>query len=128
MAFTPTGVDVALRDGRTVRVRPVRSADAGALRTFLDELPERDRYFRFFGAAVNLGAAAQRMAEPGDGLGLVAVAGAGQAVVGHAVYLRETAGSAEVAFAIAPAWQGHGLATTLMTELAEAAVRDGVET
>jgi acyl-CoA synthetase (NDP forming)/RimJ/RimL family protein N-acetyltransferase len=124
--FDPSGVDVALRDGRTVHVRPARPADAAGLQAFLERLPERDRYFRFFSVGVNLPAAARSMAQQPDGLGLLALAGADERVVGHATYMPETASAAEVAFAIDPAWQGHGLATTLMAELAEAAAGDGI--
>ena len=128
MTFAEAGVDVALRDGRTVRVRPVRADDADRLQAFLEALPERDRYFRFFSTAINLKATARRMAEQAGGLGLVALAGADEEIVGHAAYICETPTSAEVAFAVSPAYQAHGLATTMMADLAEAAAGEGVDT
>src|SRR3954471_17415115 len=100
--FDPSGVDIAVRDGRTVRVRPARAEDAGGLQAFLERLPERDRYFRFFSVGVNLPSAARSMAEQDVGLGLVALAGADERVVGHATYMPDTASTAEVAFAIDP--------------------------
>ncbi len=47
-------------------------------------------------------------------------------VVGHGQYLPDGAGSAEVAFAVAEGWQGRGIATLLLAQLAEAAAADGV--
>ncbi|HEX9312319.1 MAG TPA: hypothetical protein VGA30_05785, partial [Actinomycetota bacterium] len=38
--------DVVLRDGSTVRVRPVRRDDEDAVRAFLESLSLRSRYFR----------------------------------------------------------------------------------
>ena len=43
-------MDVALRDGSTLHVRPVRPDDAPAIRAFLGELSAESIGFRFFGA------------------------------------------------------------------------------
>src|SRR3954452_25524907 len=55
-------VDVALRDGRSAHVRPVRPADEPALRAFLEDLSIDDRVLRFFTAGVDLAAAARQAA------------------------------------------------------------------
>ena len=47
-------------------------------------------------------------------------------VVGHALYDRAGPDAAEVAFAVDGAWQGRGLATTLLAHLASAAAEDGI--
>ena len=67
MSADPTGyprqreVDVALRDGSTVHVRPVRAEDEGPLREFLEALSLDSRVLRFFGAGTNLGMAARTL-------------------------------------------------------------------
>src|SRR3954454_23115941 len=46
--------DVVLRDGSTAHVRPVRHADADALRALYQGLSNQSRRLRFFTAAPNL--------------------------------------------------------------------------
>jgi acetyl coenzyme A synthetase (ADP forming)-like protein len=120
-------VDVALRDGGTVRVRPVARGDAAALRAFLGGLSEESRWLRFFTGGVNLDVATERIVA-GAGRGLVAVAGDPERIVGHADYVPESPDRAEVAFAIADEWQGRGIATVLLAHLAERAQRAGIAT
>ncbi len=124
-----TLVDVELRDGSTVRVRPVTAADAEALAAFLRELSPDDRRYRFFGT-VDPDAAARAMAAATgpDDHGLVALSGVPERVVAHAQYSRPPGGTvAEVAFAVADALQGRGLGTLLLAHLAEHAHAAGVE-
>jgi GNAT superfamily N-acetyltransferase len=84
---------------------------------------------RFFSAGVNLRDAARWAAdvEGQDRFGLVALHGAAKAIVGHAVYVRTEAAQAEVAFEVLDAWQGKGLATILLGQLAEAAEQRGID-
>ena len=49
-------------------------------------------------------------------------------MAGHGTYIREGPGRAEVAFAVADAWHGHGIATVLLAHLAAAAAEEGIET
>ena len=121
-------IDVALRDGSTVRVRAVREADADALAGLYGGLSERSRIFRFFSAGVDLRKAAERsVASAGSrGGGLVALVE--DCVIGHAEYIRYGAEEAEVAFAVADDWQGHGISSLLLVQLAEAAGAVGVTT
>ena len=77
---------------------------------------------------MDLDDAARRAADPGDGLSLLALRGAEGAVAGHGTYIREGPGRAEVAFAVADAWHGHGIATVLLAHLAAAAADEGIET
>lgn len=120
--------DVALRDGSTVRVRPVRSEDRPALRTFLGELSDESRAFRFFSMGTNLDRAADWASEVDydTRYGLVALRGTEQRVVGNASYVSEGEGRAEVAFAVADELQGRGLGTILLAHLAEAAADAGI--
>ena len=117
-----------LRDGSTVRVRPSTVEDVPRLRAFLAALSEQSRWFRFFSAGVNLDAAARSAAAPDDGLSLIALRGSEGTVVAHGTYICEAPGRAEVAFAVADAWHGHGIATVLLAHLAHAASTAGVET
>jgi acyl-CoA synthetase (NDP forming)/GNAT superfamily N-acetyltransferase len=118
--------DIALRDGSTVHVRPSATDDVSRLRVFLASLSEVSRWFRFFSAGVNLDAAARSAAAPQDGLALVALREG--TIVAHATYFRETPDRAEVAFAVADAWHGHGIATVLLAHLAHAASAEGIGT
>jgi len=126
----PATVDVALRDGATVTVRPLVSGDEPELCTFLDGLSVDSRWLRFFSAGADMHHAATYMAavEPGRGRGLVAVAGEPERIVAHAGYVRETADRAEVAFEVADDWQGRGIATLLLAHVSELAIADGIDT
>jgi acyl-CoA synthetase (NDP forming)/RimJ/RimL family protein N-acetyltransferase len=130
MPATPAPVDVALRDGATVRVRPIAPADERALREFLDGLSVESRWLRFFSAGANLRGAASYMAglTPERGGGLIAVAGEPERIVAHAAYVREAPDRAEVAFEVADECQGRGIATVLLAHLSELATADGIET
>ncbi len=115
--------DVALRDGSTVHVRPVRPEDEDALVRFLESLDESARAFRFFSPAVDLRAAARTMVEVdyASSYSLIAVRGAGAEVVGQGIYVGAAPGQAEVAFAVADRMRGLGLGTILLAHLAEVA-------
>jgi acetyl coenzyme A synthetase (ADP forming)-like protein len=123
-------VDIALRDGATVRVRPLRPGDETGLRELLEGLSVESRWLRFFSAGADLGRAASYMAalKPKVGRGLVAVAGEPERIVAHAAYIHESAHRAEVAFEVADDWHGRGIATVLLAHLSELACDDGIET
>jgi acetate---CoA ligase (ADP-forming) len=125
-----TIVDVALRDGATVSVRPLVAADEAALRSLLEGLSVESRTLRFFSAGANVQRAATYMATltPEQGRGLVAVTGEPERIVAHAAYVREAPGRAEVAFEVADDWQGRGISTLLLAHLSELATADGVDT
>src|SRR5688500_9645180 len=79
--------DVALRDGSTIHVRPVRHEDEAAIAELLRGLSEESRYLRFFSGGANLERAAEEAArvDHRNRLGLVATAGADGRVVAHAI-------------------------------------------
>ena len=119
--------DVVLRDGTTVHVRAVATGDEDALLAFLEALSPDSRAFRFMSLGVNLQAVARHSVDA-DGrgrVGLVAVGASGE-IVAHAMYVRLDDDSAEVAFAVADALQGHGLGTVLLGLAADAASRAGI--
>lgn len=126
----PAATDVVLRDGSTVRVRPVRPDDEPALLEFLRTLSEGSRALRFAGSLSEdaLRRQAGEMTRRDDrNLGLVATAGRGGGIVGHALYADAADGRAEVAFLVADRLHGHGLGSVLLGQLAQAAAERGVE-
>jgi acetate---CoA ligase (ADP-forming) len=123
--------DIALRDGTTVQVRPASPQDAAELRRLFEGLSEESRYLRFFSGAVDLplvvGWAADVDHQRRDGL--VAVTGPEGRIVAHAGWERERdhPERAEVALVIDDDFQGRGLGTILLGQLAESARKRGVE-
>ena len=121
-------VDVALRDGSTVRVREVRAGDVDGLRALLAGMSDDSRWLRFLSAGANLDKAAAAGADPGDGAGLVVTAGSPERIVAHAMYAKESPERAELAFEVADELHGRGIATILLAHLAGVAAADGVGT
>lgn len=123
-------VDVVLRDGSTARLRPVRPADEDVLHRFFDDLDPTSQAVRFFSGAVDSGRIAGLLADVDyeRRYGVIATRGADRHPIGHGAYIEVDEGVAEVAFAIAPDVQGHGLGTILLAHLAEAALEGGIST
>ena len=114
MTTTPTdATDVILRDGRTLRLRPVRPEDADALLAFFRSLSERSLYLRFHGIPSVEPRLVEPLLEPdwverGALLGTLADAGGEQVVaVANYVRLRDRT-AAEAAFAVADDHQRRG--------------------
>jgi RimJ/RimL family protein N-acetyltransferase len=128
----PDAVDVILRDGRTLRLRPPRSDDAGALLDFFRSLSERSLYLRFHGLPALGPKVLEPLLEPdwserGALLGALAEDGA-ERIVGVANYVRlRDASAAEAAFAVADEYQRHGIGTRLLEQLAARASEAGIE-
>jgi acetyl coenzyme A synthetase (ADP forming)-like protein len=126
MSIVDAESDIALRDGSTVHVRPACPEDVERIESFLKELSDEARGFRFFSAAADIGRMARWFTDTREGTSLLAVTSDDGHVVGHGQYFPDSAGGAEVAFAVANDWQGRGIATLLLAQLAEAAVAEGV--
>jgi acyl-CoA synthetase (NDP forming)/GNAT superfamily N-acetyltransferase len=120
--------DVALRDGSTVHVRPVRPEDRAHVLELLRGLSDRSRWFRFFSGFVDLEKAASLAVDVDyrDRFGLVATHGPAEEVVAHAMYVRESEGRAEIALVVADSMQGRGLGTLLVGQIAEAGAENGI--
>src|SRR3712207_7346601 len=88
--------DVVLRDGSTVRVRPVRPDDAPRLLTLYRALSPEAVVLRFFSSAVDLDTQARRDAnvDYARTYGVVALAGRDAQAGGHAMYAGLDAGRA----------------------------------
>src|SRR6202158_5977778 len=120
---------VVLRDGSTLTIRPVRADDAAELGRFFADLSLESRVFRFFAAVVNANSSIQGMVNVNytSSYGLVAVAGAPPQIVGHAMYGEIGPRKAGMALAVADAYQGRGVGTILLGQLAEAAAAAGYD-
>jgi acetyl coenzyme A synthetase (ADP forming)-like protein len=125
-------VDVILRDGRTLRLRPPRQADGERLLAFFRSLSEESLYLRFHGFPSLDARLVEQVLEPDWGergalLGELADDGGGQVVaVANYVRLRDRS-AAEVAFAVADQHQRRGIGTRLLERLAERAAGEGIE-
>jgi acetate---CoA ligase (ADP-forming) len=120
--------DVVLRDGSTATIRPVRPDDGESLLRFFHSLSPESRYLRFFSGAVNLENVvhAATHLDYRDRYGLIATVGVDASTVANAMYIKTAPGRAEVAFAVSDAYQGHGLGSLMLGELAELAQHAGI--
>jgi acetyl coenzyme A synthetase (ADP forming)-like protein len=120
---------VALRDGSTVHVRPIRTDDGVGIRAFLDALSPDSLEFRFFGIPDLTWVTNWSLdVDYADRFGLVVETGTPARIVAHAAYLRTDAERAEVAFMVADEMQGFGISTTLLAHLAAVAEQQGITT
>src|SRR5262249_42725477 len=123
---------VTLKNGVKVMIRPARAADAGALQGLFHRLPEDDVYTRFFRHVRSL--SYRELQTLGNvnhetDVAFLGVTGPreNEEVVGSACYfLSPTTNLAEVAFMVAPEFQGVGLGTALQARLQEHAMSRGV--
>ena len=120
---------IVLRDGSTLAVRPIRPEDEADLARFFTDLSMESRVFRFFMAIANADALAKKLVDVDyrTRYGLVAVAGAERQIIGHAMYVETGPRKAELALAVADVYQGRGLGTILLGQLAEAAKGAGID-
>jgi acetyl coenzyme A synthetase (ADP forming)-like protein len=120
-------VDVILKDGGTLRLRPPAAGDEEAVLEFLRGLSDRSLYLRFHGIRTVDSVLAESLLDP-DWVETGALAGwLGDRIVGIANYVRlRNPSSAEAAFVVADAEQGRGIGTRLLEQLAERAAATGV--
>jgi RimJ/RimL family protein N-acetyltransferase len=120
---------VTLPDGATVRIRPLAPADAPALLRGLEHLSPRSRYRRFLGAP-RIGPSELRYLTDVDHRDHEALGAADPATgegIAVARYIREPGGdSAEIAVTVDDAWQGRGVGTALLLQLADRARAAGI--
>jgi acetyl coenzyme A synthetase (ADP forming)-like protein len=131
---TATGdsVDVILRDGGTLRLRPPTTADSEALLDFYRALSSQSLHRRFHGFPNLRPQLVESLLEPdwaerGALLGALADENGERIVaIGNYVRLRDPA-LAESAFAVADSEQGRGIGTRLLERLAARAGGVGIE-
>jgi acetyl coenzyme A synthetase (ADP forming)-like protein len=122
-------VDVILRDGTTLRLRPPHAADAQALADFFAGLSEQSRHLRFHGGvSVVSPRVLEPMLEP-DWTERGALVGELEGrIVACASYARlRDPTAAEAAFAVADDLQGRGIGTRLLERLAARAADVGIQ-
>src|ERR1043165_7108464 len=121
--------DVVLRDGSTVHIRVMTSADEAGLCALFNSLSEDSRCLPFYCLqnSAGGGAEANREASLDLAFGLIACSGDEKRVVGHAFYVVIDEQRAEVAFTIANDFQGRGLGTILLCQLADVAAANGIK-
>jgi acyl-CoA hydrolase/GNAT superfamily N-acetyltransferase len=123
---------VTLKNGSNVMIRPARAADAGALQGLFHRLSEDDIYTRFFRRVRSLSyRELQTLCNVNHETDVAFLAVIGprenEKIVGSACYfLSPTTNLAEVAFMVAPEFQGAGLGTALQACLREYAMRRNV--
>jgi acetate---CoA ligase (ADP-forming) len=139
MAPTPASViaypaqyesDVVLRDGSTLRLRPIRPDDAEPLRTLHERLSKESLRFRFSGALTEGAAEVSRLLRADHRNEFVLVAEVGSRLVGVATYVRDPKkpDRAEVAFAVIDTLQGRGVGTRMLDTLAAIARDHDIQT
>ncbi|HSB37710.1 MAG TPA: GNAT family N-acetyltransferase [Gaiellaceae bacterium] len=120
-------VDVILKDGGTLRLRPPVAADADAVLAFLEGLSERSLYLRFHGIRQVDRSLAESLLDPDWVERGALVAWLGERAVGIANYVRlRNPSVAEAAFVVADEEQGRGIGTRLLEQLAARAAETGV--
>jgi acetyl coenzyme A synthetase (ADP forming)-like protein len=130
--MTADVLDVILRDGATLRLRPPRREDTDQLLEFFGALSQRSLYLRFHGFPRLGPELVEQLLEPnwhdrGSLLGTFLENGT-ERVVAVANYerLRDPT-IAEAAFAVADTYQRRGIGTRLVEQLAALAGRQGIE-
>jgi acyl-CoA synthetase (NDP forming)/RimJ/RimL family protein N-acetyltransferase len=120
--------DVALIDGGTVHLRPVRPDDAGGIETFHGRQSRESIYFRYFSPMPRLSARElERLTHVDYVTRMAFVAVLGDEVIGMASYdVWRERNEAEVAFIVDEKHQGRGLATVLLEYLIVAARESGL--
>lgn len=125
--------ELALPDGSTIHVRPIRPDDTERLRAFHSRLSADTIIMRFFHLMPDL---PLKMADHFthvdyvNRMALVAtqVDADGERLLGVVRYDRIGSTMAEVAFVVDDHWQGHGIATAMLLRLARHAREQGFTT
>ena len=124
-------IEVVLRDGSRVEIRALSAADQAGLASGFERLSERSRYRRFLSPIPQL--TPKQLAyftdvDHHDHEALVAIEPASRDGLGVARYVRsrDDPNEAEFAVAVADDWQGRGLGTALLRQLAARAREEGV--
>jgi acetyl coenzyme A synthetase (ADP forming)-like protein len=120
-------LDVILRDGTTLRLRSPGPEDLDALLAFFAGLSERSLYLRFHGfPSIGPQLVEPMLGSHDDGRALVATLEGRIVALANFVRLREPT-AAEVAFAVTDDFQGRGIGTRLLEQLAALASEVGIE-
>ncbi len=118
--------DVALDDGRTITIRPIRPEDAGIEADFVRNLSEESRYYRFMDSLRELTPQMLSQFTQIDydrHMALIAVTlvDSRKVEIGVARYVMIDEANCEFAIVVADAWQHKGIGSHLMRALMDAA-------
>ncbi len=121
--------DIVLRDGSTLHLRPVTPDDGPLVGELLAGLSAQSLATRFFSGAVDIGRTAELLVQVSgcSAFGLLALQGSPHRPVAHGLCVRTGPGRAEVAFTVADPFQGLGIASILLAQMAQAAHACGIE-
>ncbi len=120
--------DIVLKDGGSVRIRPIVPSDADALQDFVQHMSTQTSYFRFFRVKQELSADEMRLFTQIDyrtEMAFVAIEEGRLVGVGRYTG-KEGSDEAEVAFTVADEHQGRGIGTVLVFRIAEYARSRGI--
>jgi RimJ/RimL family protein N-acetyltransferase len=120
---------VTLKSGRTIQIRPINKGDGERLRVAYARLSTKSKYQRFLAPKPRLTSGDINYLVNVDGVDHVAlVATLGEEIVGVArlVRLPDVPDTAEFAITIGDEYQGDGLGTALLEQLADEAVARGI--
>ena len=124
-------VEVELRDGSGLHVRPIEPADREALAAGFERLSDRSRYRRFLAATPRLTSTVLTYlteVDHHDHEALLAFDAATGDAVGVGRFVREDdPAAAEAAITVVDDWQGRGVGTTLLELLSDRAREEGIE-
>jgi len=116
---------VTLKAGKIVLLRPSRATDAAGMQLLFHSMTDDDRYTRFFRRVKSLpfkDLQALCNVDHTMNVAFVAVTGPRESeqVIGSACYfVNPSSNLAEIAFMVAPEWQGTGVGSALQTRLGE---------
>jgi protein lysine acetyltransferase len=132
LAANTRPVEVTLRDGVRLHIRPILPSDRGKLADTQPGFSRESHYKRFFSAPPLSDKVVQYLVDVdyGDHFAWVALAAddPGEPGIASARYIRERAAhdTAEVAFSVIDDYQGRGLGTLLLGALGVAAAENGI--
>lgn len=121
--------DSVLKDGGTVRIRPIVPADAPALQGFVQNMSVQSSYFRFFRVKHDLTQAELETFSAIDyhrEMAFVAILEGRLVGVGRYTGTPESPHEAEVAFTVSDDMQGRGIGTVLVFRIAAYARERGI--
>ena len=125
-------VDVALRDGSTVRIRPALASDVEPLEGLFSRLSRDSIYLRFHGLLPRPRAMIEKFVNVDykTSLSLLAETGLGdkKRSIALATYVQTGESRAEMALVVDDSHQGLGLGSVLIEHLGEAASEAGIDT
>ncbi len=126
-------IEVKLRDGTVVTIRPIHPEDRAALEEGFAKLSDWSRYLRFHSSMNSLTEAHLRYLTEVDHVDHVALGATTEVEskdvglgVARYVRLKDDPEVAEAAVTVVDEWQGRGLGTLLLGALALSALRNGV--